>query len=229
MVFILESMDKELLKIVFEDLEHITKEWNDKDISDANLRRSSDILRRLLIHDDLFKAARSFEMKKLRVLSSDEEYPSFPDAVLHQAGGGKFNGVQIKGFTIYNRALTPEEMKRSYKDSKKKKNKPVKLSKFLKRPSITIEGTTINREEIIKYVCNKLGGAHYDTRRKVGHTLEEKYKLLDKHKDSTELAGKKAIYFELLSIGQKLVNNKDVQKLKKKIKNYLNENVRRSP
>lgn len=214
-------MDKELLKIVFEDIEYITKKWNTKDISDANLRHSSDILRKLLIDRLIFTVALSFNMKILRVLSSDEEYPALPGAVLHQAGGGKFNGMQIKGFTKYDRVLTPEEIKRSYKEGKQKKNKPINLYKFMKRPSITIQGTEINREEIIKYVCNKLGGTHYNDKRKTGDKLERKYKLLDEHKNSNELAGKNAVYFELLNIGQKIVNNKDIQKLKKKIKNYL--------
>lgn len=216
-------MDKELLKIIFEDIRYITKEWNAKDISDASLRRSSNILRRLLIHRDLFKAAYLFNMRKLRVLGSNESYPSLPGAVLYQAGGGKSNGLQVKGFTMCDRALTDEEMRLLYEKIGQPKNKPINLNEFMKQPSIVIRGTKINREEIIKYVCNKLGGAHYDNKRKEDKELERKYKLLDEHKNSSELTGKNAIYFELLSIGQKLVNNKDIQKLKKKIKNYLEE------
>jgi len=216
-------MDKDLLTVIVEDLEYVTREWNTKNISDTNLRHSSNILRRLLIEGDLFTVARLFGVKKLRILSSGEEYPSRDGAVFHQSGGAKHNGIQVKSITFYDKALTDKEIKEMYQKEKQKivKNSPISLSDFLKKPSITIQGIEINREEIIKYVTNKLGGAHYDSKRKSGNSLEEKYKLLDDHRNANKIAGKNAIYFELLSIGQKLVNNKDIQKLKKKIKNFL--------
>jgi len=216
-------MDKELLKMVYEDLEYITKEWNQKDVSDANLRRSSNILRKLLIDGDIFKVARMLDIKKLRVLSSGEEYPNLPGSIIHQSGGGKFGGMRIKGFTVYNRALLPKEIKSSYKESKKRKNKPIKLHEFIQRPSLIIQNIKINREEIIKYICNKLGGVHYDSKRREESDLDKKYKILDEYNKSNNLAGKNAVYFELLSIGQRLVNNKDIQKLKKKIKMVLSD------
>jgi len=191
-------MDKELLTTVFEDLEYITEEWNKQDVSDANLRRSSSTLRRLIIYGDLFKAARLFGMKELRALTSNEEYSSLSGSIFHQAGGGKHNETQIKSFSIYDKKLTPEEIQLLYKTNKQKKSKLINLHKFMKRPSFTIQGTEINREEVIKYVCNKLGGAHYDTTRKKDDEKEKKYSLLDEHANSKKLMGKKAVYFELL-------------------------------
>jgi len=107
------------------------------------------------------------------------------------------------------------------------KNYPVKLAISLRQPSFVIEGILINREEVIKYVSNKLGGAHYDSSRKPrassrGVSLEEKYALLDSARNSTMLADKNAIYYELLSIGQRLVNSKDVQQVRKALRGVLN-------
>ncbi|MFC1655285.1 hypothetical protein ACFL3C_00260 [Patescibacteria group bacterium] len=220
-------MDDELIKIVFEDLDYITKEWNAKEISDANLRHSSTILRTLLIERKLFDVARSFDIQKIRIMSSNEDSPSWPDPVLHQAGGGKHKGLKIDGFSVYNKTFTSQEIKEKSKIALARKSKPIELNKYLKNSSIIINGIEINREEIIKYVSNKLGGAHYDKKRgdplnKEGNiSLEGKYALLDDYKNSNKLAGKNSIYFELLEIGQKLVNNRDIQKLKKKIKIYL--------
>jgi hypothetical protein len=106
------------------------------------------------------------------------------------------------------------------------KNYPVKLAVFLRQPSFVIEGTFINREEVIKYVTNKLGGAHYDSTREPqtsssGVSLEGKYALLDSVRNSTMIADKNAIYYELLSIGQRLINSKDIQQLRKTLKGIL--------
>ena len=146
-----------------------------------------------------------------------------------QSGGAKYKGIIIQAMGVRNRALSPEEVKAEYEQTKDimGKNYPVKLVIFLRQPSFVIEGIFINREEVIKYVANKLGGAHYDSSRKPKTSardvsLGEKYTLLDSVRSSTMLADKNAIYYELLSIGQRLVNSKDVQELRKALRKMLN-------
>lgn len=147
----------------------------------------------------------------------------------YQAGGAKYKGVQIQSTSLIDGAMTPEEVKASYERTKDVigKSYPVKLGVFLKQTSFVVDGVLINREEVIKYVTNKLGGAHYDNTRsnssqQSGLSLEDKYALLDKVRSGTIVADKNAIYYELLSIGQRLVNSRDVRHLKKHLQQVIN-------
>jgi len=46
-----------MLRVVLEDLDYLTKEWN-QDIDDASLRRASPVLRSLLVEGALLAAAK---------------------------------------------------------------------------------------------------------------------------------------------------------------------------
>ncbi|MBU0577379.1 hypothetical protein KJ742_01220 [Patescibacteria group bacterium] len=221
-------MDNKLLKTVWEELVYLTNDWNAQNKSDANLRRLSASLRTLLIDSDLklFQVAKKIGIP-LRILVDSELDLLIPGTVLRQTSGGKHNGLKIASFSKLNRALSNGEAKR-LSTPRARKKKPIKLSIFLKLPSITINGIDINKEDVIKYVANKLGGCHFDPKRKESHkngklTLEGKYAILDEHR-KLKLADKDAVYFDLLSTGQKLIQSRDIQKLKKKIQKILKTN-----
>jgi hypothetical protein len=73
-------------------------------------------------------------------------------------------------------------------------------------------GKRFSRAQVVKYVANKLGGAHFDTRR--GHRKEDPdFILLDKVTPTVHLLDKPAIYFELLSIGQAVAGSHDLYDL----------------
>ncbi len=106
--------------------------------------------------------------------------------------------------------------------------KNFKSPEFLRQASFVIKGVIINREEVIKYVANKFGGAHYDSNRRISPpgasiSLEDKYTLLDSIRSGTIVADKNAVYYELLSIGQRVINSRDVLHLQKKLKQVLNK------
>jgi hypothetical protein len=223
-------MDIELARIVLEDIEYLSHEWN-QDIDDASLRRSSPILRSLLIEGQLGIVAHACG-RNLRIMApainrvlTENELKQF---VYWQAGGAKHKGMEIEAASMVNRALSEQEIKANYERDKIVigKSYPVKLGAFLRQPSFVVEGVLINREEVIKYVSNKLGGAHYDESRsttaKPEPTLEDKYVLLDKLRTGTYVAEKNAIYYELLSIGQRLVNSRDIQHLRKQLQTATN-------
>ena len=128
--------------------------------------------------------------------------------------------------TILNRAKSPEEIKADYEREKVAIGQiyPEKLSLFMKQISFVISGVKINREEVIKYIANKKGGAHYDDSRKIDiigpkGELEKKYSLLDNIHNGTYTADKNAVYYELLSIGQRLIESNDVQRIRQILKN----------
>lgn len=219
------EVDKELLKVVLEDLDYLIDEWN-QDIDDGSLRRASPTLRSLLVEGNLLKASQQVSFHNFRVMAPKSFYDIYSEEELAnmkfwQAGGARYRGEQKMEVSIRYQGLMRMDVLNEIKQKKDliTKNYPVKLSAFLKQPSIVVERTPINRDEIIKYVSNKLGGAHYDNSRPDKKLLDKKYKLLDSVRDNNMASDyKNAIYFELLSIGQRLVNTKDVAKLRKLIK-----------
>lgn len=219
-------MDMELARIVAEDIDFLTREWN-QDIDDASLRRASPILRSLLVEGKLGKVAhdcgsnlRIMAPAINRVLTEAE----LKENAYFQAGGAKYKGMEVQAMSMVNRALSEKEIKANYERYKKVigKSYPVKLGVFLRQPSFVVDGVLIYRDEVIKYVSNKLGGAHYDDSRNTGAKgeapLEGKYALLDKVRSGTNVAEKNAIYYELLSIGQRVVNSRDVRHLQKQLR-----------
>ena len=221
-------MDIDLIITVSEDLDYLSEEWT-QDIDDASLRRASPVLRSLLIENQLMKVANILneEIKIMApVISKSDSYLNDPSIVFYQSGGAKYKGVEIQFLTILNRAKSPEEIKADYEREKVAIGQiyPEKLSLFMKQISFVISGVKINREEVIKYIANKKGGAHYDDSRKIDiigpkGELEKKYSLLDNIHNGTYTADKNAVYYELLSIGQRLIESNDVQRIRQILKN----------
>lgn len=222
----MSGKDRKLLGIVNEDLTFLSTKWNQA-IDDVSLRIASPILRRLLIDGMLTKAANMLNMQieiTVPLVSRAGSFENLRNVEFYQCGGAKYKGMIIQSVSMFNKALSPQEIKELYQRNKDKFDKtcPVNISVFLKQPSFVIRGTTINREEVIKYVANKLGGAHYDSKRKIAGdtskiTLEHKYALMDMVHNGMIVASKDAIYYELLSIGQTLINSRDVCQLRKKL------------
>lgn len=222
-------MDIELARVVGEDLDYLFLEWN-QDISDASLRRTSPVLRSLLIENKLQAVARDLGVE-LKLLAPDinrsvsiEELKEYR---YWQAGGAKYNGMEIRSVSMLDRALTDFEIaKKAHEFGRQMRNFPVKIQAFLRQPSFVVHGTLINREEVIKYVVHKLGGGHFDSNRTPGLgpnlTLDDKYILLDQVRAGNFMTGgKDAIYHELLSIGQRLVNSRDVRVIRKRLRGYI--------
>jgi hypothetical protein len=88
--------------------------------------------------------------------------------------------LQVSDLAIYDRALSTSEIKQLYQANKKAERKRLKLDQFLKSPSMVIGGVHVSHADIIKYVCNKLGSAHYNSKRKEEEYI---YKLLDEHRE----------------------------------------------
>ena len=231
----MNDIDLKLLETVNEDLTHLSTKWN-QDIDDASLRIASPILRRLLIEGMLCRVARMLK-KQIQIMAPlicrTEKFENLRDIAFYQCGGAKYKGMIVQSVSQVNRALSPQEITKLYEAAKDTidKSYPVKVSVFLKQTSFVIKGIAINREEVIKYIANKLGGVHYDSKRKIGGdtskiTLEHKYALMDKVRDELMLADKNAVYYELLSIGQRIINSRDVQKLRKELKRILTDGQR---
>jgi hypothetical protein len=85
--------------------------------------------------------------------------------------------------------------------------KRLTISKYLKSASAIVGGQIISRRDIIEYVANKLGGAHFDSRRS---DREIKYHLLDEN--HVQAGGFPAAFVELLAIVKTLANSADADR-----------------
>lgn len=207
-------MDEQLVRVVAEDLEFLRNEWH-QEIDDVSLRRSSNILRSLLVHSNLQKVASYMgeviyvnapEIVNYRRILND------PTLRFYQCGGASYRGLTVGCFANYSRAFTDEELREMSKPSPKEPGGyEVRLGRFLRHPSFVVSGLRIDRLAVISYVANKLGGAHYDSNR--SSEKDRKYVALDAIRESVRLADKNAIYYELLSIGQRIVKSQSVDRL----------------
>jgi hypothetical protein len=199
--------NNELLRVVVSDLDHLANTWNQKSVSDDDLRRGSAQLRHLLIEGTLLRAwrAKGFDKQPTilapRLESCLKDHASIMIAV---AGGGEYEGLQ--GALAVVRKHGSEAQTQNDDDI----TYPFKLTKFVTGCALVINGKRIKREEVIKYVANKLGGAHYDERRS-----ESAFAALDNAAGLIDFLGKNAVYFELLSIGQLVAKAPDVVALRK--------------
>lgn len=208
----------DLLEVVVSDLIFLHEEW-DEEVDDHSLRRSSTILRRLLVDNELQRAWKAAGFEREPVIEASTLQHLVDTAPLDKvafaaAGGAKYKGAELRGAIMRNYAMTPEQIQKE--NAQGVPSAALGLRAFIEAPSVVVKGKVIPRRVVIKYVSNKLGGAHHDAKR--GKTDEE---LLFSKLDSMQqvrLLDKPAVYFELLSAGQALVRSDDVKRLIAKVR-----------
>jgi hypothetical protein len=205
----------DLLRTVVADLIYLRQAW-DQEADDDRLRRDSVVLRRLLVHKDLQTAwtKAGFGPKEPRIEASTLQ-PLLDTVPLDRIFFAAAGGAQYKGATValpcFVYEMTQEEIQKMYAAGGDWPRASFGLEAFNEAPAVVVQGTTIPRRVLLKYVSEKLGGAHHDERRdEKGEGLL--YALLDQV-DTVLSAGKPAIYFELLSAGQALTRSPDIAKL----------------
>lgn len=208
----------DLLEVVVSDLIFLREEW-DEEVDDHSLRRSSTLLRRLLVDNELQRAWKAAGFAREPIVKASTLQHLVNTAPIDKvqfaaAGGANYKGAELRGAILRNYAMTEEQIKKEYSEGV-----PIAISglrEFIEAPSVIVKGKVIPRRVVIKYVANKLGGAHHDEKR--GKTDEE---LLFARLDGAQqirLLDKPAVYFELLSAGQALVQSEDVKKLIAKVR-----------
>ena len=111
----LTTSQRELIRLAKSDLVFIARDW-DESVEDDSLRRSSGVLRRLLVDDQLGKAWRAAGLaKQPRVEAADLEptIDSVSDPKKIQfaaAGGARFKNCQVQSVLVYAGAMSPEEI-----------------------------------------------------------------------------------------------------------------------
>jgi len=209
-----------LIKRVVQNLRYIRDNWNDS-IELEEVVRSSNVLRILLVHNDLGRAWKfcgyTFPIR-LQVLTLTRILSEYDrDEILTAwTGGAQYRsarfalGVAVLGenpkarassnIALYRQELNLDEYRRNICVVGRK------------------EGTGligINRLELINYVANKLGGTHIDFTRKSNKPLEQKFAALDEAHNYEDVE-RNIVPLQLLAIGQELVSSRHIQRLMKR-------------
>jgi hypothetical protein len=215
---VLAATERDLIRVVSEDLDFIAKDW-DQSVEDASLRRSSTVLRRLLVDGHFGKAWRSLGLEKqpsVRAPDLGTTIDSVADSgkiVFAQAGGARFRGVEVQSVLEYAAAMSPQEIQRRFTANPEPPLHTFSLSRFLNSPAFVVQGSIISRQHVVQYVSNKLGGAHFDPDRNMQDKVERLFAALDQAGARYFILEKPAVYFELLSIGQVVAQSEDAHRL----------------
>jgi len=155
--------DKELDITILEDLEHLSKLWDTSETKNADIRNSVHILRRLLIYGDLQKSANT---RKYQLLIDAPDLKSFIKATryglidFYQAGGANVLGVYVSNAMV-SKGVS-HRLSRIMNERHPDAIVQLSIQSFLRQQCFSLKGEFVSREDVIKFVANKAGNAHFD-------------------------------------------------------------------
>jgi len=100
----------------------------------------------------------------------------------------------------------------------------ISLVKYLDSPGVMINGVSVNRRALIKYVATKLDDSDFDFIADESHDGRLQL-LLDTEGARHRLNDVPLAYYELLSIGQALITSPNVIRLSRRIEKFLEQDV----
>ena len=214
-----QILDDDQLKNLYDDITFIQEEWSGGNVSEQTLRRNATLLRRFIHYRELLEAWKTVigrERYALRGLTLERllGISDFRGITFAAVGGAQRPGMQVAAPQVYNRVLTQQEIQAQVKLGPPI---PVDMSfqQFVEGACIVVEGTPISRRNLVKYVANKLGDAHYDPKR------DKRWQRLLDQAQQFSITDMNAIYHEMLSIAQVIASSPDTARLKEAIRQRL--------
>jgi hypothetical protein len=235
---------------VADDIDWLRDEWCVlyEPPPDADIRRGSAALRRLLVDGMIGKAWRhhGFE-RQPRVIGPDVEALAAADGLCLEhiawlvAGGACLNGIEA-AMTGAVRAFNPTTGKgpdadegfamkivsitRDARDPSAIPLHPLNelvrrswdLSKYLDAPGAVGMGTLISRRRIVQFFANHAAGVHLGGVGNEKHRDTAIYEFIAQMENKVIVDTMDGLYFELLSIGQAVGGSADLHKLSEKIR-----------
>ena len=209
---------KEFLQALVSDLSYLQTTWIGN-VDDDTLRRGSVVLRRFVVEDDLMRAWRLVGYKGSPTISATDLEHTFKiipisKADIAAAGGAEYNGASVAMPIKANFAMDDEQVRAVGSPGENPPKREYTVAQFAKSLSMVVRGRRISRQVLTQYVCNTLGGAHFDMKSiaKNKGTANRLFGLLDSVRD-VQILNKPIIYFELLAIGQALSQSPDITEL----------------
>ena len=210
----LSLANTDLIRTVVEDLDYLRTDWC-ADISDAQLRRGSTTLRRLIAEGELqraWKAAGLAREPEIPAFVIPEIFTVFDPARLlcATAGGAIHKGIQAAGMVMVDYSAPQAQLEQHRALGLPQAT--LGLRAFSEGECVKVRSGSLNRRQLVKYVANRLGGAHFDGKRGKAHE-EQLFAELDESSSRMRIVDKPVTYFELLSIGQALALAPDLRRL----------------
>lgn len=200
----MEAASPELLGVVREDLRYLATSWPSGEIRDDEVRRSSTVLRRLFTYHDLIKAWVTVVGKKDFLVPSSyvhvADFARIREVDFATSSPAQNPGIKIFAAMAFNKIQNgPAPI--SIKDE------VVSLKRYLNQPACVISGVLIVRAEIVTFVANKLGGAHFDDTR--AKPSERSIQAMTQY----SMGNRPALIHEMLSCGQMLAAAESTKEL----------------
>ena len=170
---------------------------------EADIRVASGSLRFLLVEDSLARAWRASGLGgpmtfKARCITSTQGN----DVVAYCGGGDLLPGIPFAA----SRNATLAEL-------------PLDLSAFCKRTRIQVGSVKVSTIQLVQYVANTLGGAHFDPEGKSPKSRKPVFDLL-RRLEAGEFGGlpfrvndRNLLHHEILSVAQALIRSPEVTRL----------------
>jgi hypothetical protein len=215
-------MDNDSLIAVAEDLEYLSH-WG-SDISNAEIRRGTAVLRRLLAEDAYGAAWRAIgEIKQPTLLAVDLSLmlgQNSSQVVYALAGGALFRGVQMACMMV-NKGGKPigNEPPKPIRENGYPFERMFTLSEYLSSSSGVVDSRHFNRREVIKYLANVKGGVHLSPQQRKHE--EKLIARLGKIEKKIMMHSTDGLLVEAVAIGQSLGSSQDAMNFVKKIKANL--------
>lgn len=207
-------MDREALQAVAEDLLHLRAAWK-HDIPDAEVRRGSATLRRLLVEDAYGNAWRSVGLEKepsVVAVDLERNLEGTPRQIVVYAlaGGANFRGMSfaspmvLKGSQPSTRNFNPPTTPDSYPGEQR-----FPLSRFLSSTAGIVEGRPFTRRDVIKYIAYIKGGVHLGGKpRKAEQKLIDRMRKMERRIIVHQTDG---LLIELVAVAQAIARSTDLE------------------
>ena len=159
----LPPIDKERALVDYEDLQHIAELCRKPSVSQQEIRRVSASVRRLLVFKEINKSASAFGLRlRFRAPNTRPLVQACAQrgAKYFQATPISFRGMEMAFLHLAEGTRIPELA--AFDPGHRV---DWKLDAFLKQPVFFFEGQMAGRGDVIEYIANKAGGAHFDPRR----------------------------------------------------------------
>ncbi len=200
----MDTASPELVAVVGEDLLYLANDWPSGEIRDDEIRRSSAVLRRLFNYRDLIKVWVSAVGKKDFLVPSS--YVSVTDVNrLREVDFATSSPAQNIGMKIFAAIVFNKIQEGAPPISIKEEVAPLK--RYLNQPACVISGVLVTREELVQFVANKLGGAHFDAGRDKPN--ERAIHVMTQY----SIGNRPALVHEMLSCGQVLAASESTKEL----------------
>lgn len=171
---------QELERLFYEDIQNLVDlTFTNGPVEQRNVRQASVIVRRWLCDGDLAKLGSYCSANiTVPVLDDDEIIAAASadsDIEYYLSAGVKFNGIPF--WSLYS--SKSGEVATWASKMLEPCIRQERLGKLMKRKALFYDGTLFDFDEVLRFACNKLGGAHYSTSRNPRQSkLDEAAKFL---------------------------------------------------